>query len=53
MKDQDKYQEPFILELPNTRVRVFCPMLSDIEQERRMKIIHDAAADLLKSLVNK
>ena len=50
MKVQDTYQEPIILDLPNARVRVFRPVLSEEERARRMKIIHDAAADLLKSL---
>ena len=39
-----------ILEFPNAKVRVFRPILSAEERERRMKIIHDAAADLLKSI---
>lgn len=52
-KAQDVYQEPIILNLKNATVRVFRPVLSDEERERRMKIIHDAAADLLKSIANK
>ena len=48
-KAQDTYQEPIIFEFPNATVRVFRPVLSDEERARRMKIIHDAAADLLKS----
>ena len=53
MKVPDTYQEPIILEFPNARVRVFRPVLSKEERERRMKIIHNAAADLLKSLETK
>lgn len=49
MKVADTYQEPIILNLPNAKVRVFRPVLSDEERARRMKIIHDAAADLLKA----
>ena len=49
MKVADTYQEPIILNLPNAKVRVFRPILSDAERARRMKIIHDAAADLLKA----
>lgn len=48
MKVQDTYQEPIILEFPNARVRVFRPVLSEQERKRRMKIIHDAAAELLR-----
>ena len=49
MKVPDIYQEPIIFEHPNATVRVFRPVLSEEERKRRMKIIHDAAADLLKS----
>ena len=50
MKVQDTYHEPIIFEHPNARVRVFRPVLSEEERKRRMKKIHDAAADLLKSI---
>lgn len=50
MKVQDTYQEPFILEFPNTIVRVYRPVLTEEERARRMKRIHDAAASLLKSI---
>ena len=50
MKAQDTYQEPIIFKYPNATVRVFRPVLSEEERKRRMKIIHDAAADLIKSL---
>ena len=53
MKVPDTYQEPIILEFPNARVRVFRPVLSEEEKKRRMKIIHNAAANLLKSLETK
>lgn len=53
MKVPDTYQEPIILEFPDARVRVFRPVLSEEEKKRRMKIIHNAAADLLKSLETK
>ena len=49
MKVQDTYHEPIILELHNAKVRVFRPVLSEEERKRRMKIIHDTAADLLKA----
>lgn len=50
MKVTDTYGEPIILKLPNTIVRVYSPVLSDEEQARRMRKIHNAAADLLKSV---
>jgi hypothetical protein len=50
MKVQDTYQEPIIFEYPNATVRVFRPVLSEEERKRRMKIIHDAAADLIKAI---
>jgi len=49
MKVPDTYHEPIIFEHPKATVRVFRPVLSEEERKRRMKIIHDAAADLLKS----
>ena len=52
MKVQDTYGEPTILSLPNAVVRVYRPILTPEEQARRMKIIHDAAADLLKAKGN-
>ena len=50
MKVPDTYHDPIILDLPNAKVRIFRPVLSEEERKRRMKIIHNAAADLLKSL---
>lgn len=50
MKGKDTYKEPIILEFPNARVRVFHPELTESEYNRRMKIIHDAAAALLLSV---
>lgn len=49
MKVPDTYQETIILDFPDARVRVFRPVLSEEERERRMKKIHDAAADLLRT----
>ena len=37
----------------NATVHVRRPILTDEERERRMKIIHDAAVDLLKDLYEK
>lgn len=49
MKTQDAYGEPIIFNFPNATVRVFRPILTLEERERRMKIIHDACADLLRA----
>lgn len=49
MKVQDTYKEPVIMEMPGAIVRVFRPELSQEEYARRMKIIHNAAADLLRA----
>lgn len=50
MKVTDTYQEPIVLEFPNAIVRVFRPVLSEEERKRRMKRIHDAAAELIKAV---
>lgn len=49
MKVQDTYKEPVVMEIPGAIVRVYRPELSPEERARRMKIIHDAAADLLRA----
>ena len=49
MKTSDTYGEPIIMELPNATVRIFRPILTDEERARRMKLIHDAAAELLRA----
>ena len=48
MKTSDTYGEPIIMELQNATVRVFRPILTDEERIKRMKLIYDAAADLLR-----
>ncbi len=50
MKVPDTYHDPITLDFPNAKVRVFSPVLSEEERKRRMNVIHNAAADLLKSL---
>lgn len=49
MTVKDVYKEPITLNLDGARVRVFRPILTEEERARRMKIIHDAAANLLLS----
>ena len=49
-KSQDVYKEPEILHLDNCTVRVFRPILTDEERERRLERIKKAAAELLMSI---
>ena len=48
-KCQDVYMDPEILHLDNCTVRVFRPILTEEERERRMERIKKAAADLIMS----
>ncbi len=50
MKAQDIYKEPYSLEINGANVRVFRPELSQEERERRYRLIHNSAADLLKQV---
>ena len=45
----DTYNEAILIESPDAVIRVYRPVLTDEERNRRMKRIHDAAAELLKS----
>lgn len=45
----DTYGEPIIFEYPDMTIRVFRPILTDEERERRMEAIKKAAADLVLS----
>lgn len=47
---EQKYKEPIVFDFDGARVRVFRPVLTEEERKRRMKRIHDAAADLLLSV---
>lgn len=48
MKVQDTYKEPYRLEMKGAIINIYVPELSKEENARRMKKIHDAAAELLK-----
>lgn len=48
MKCTDTYKEVRVFEFPDAVVRVHIPDLTEEERARRMKRLHDAAADLLK-----
>ena len=47
MKSQDVYMEPEVYHYNNCTVRVFRPILTDEERERRMENIKKAAADFI------
>ena len=49
IRKEDEYYEPIIMHFKNGIARVYKPILTDEERARRMKLIHDAAADLLKA----
>lgn len=49
----DTYKEPEIIVTPRAIIKVYRPILTDEEHKKRMKAIHDAAANLLKSLPQK
>lgn len=48
MKGQTEYKHVRTIEFPNMVVRVFSPVLTEEEQNRRMKAIQKASAELLK-----
>lgn len=49
----DQYYEPVTTVYTNAIVTVRRPILTDEERARRLKIVHDAAVDLLKDLYEK
>ncbi len=49
MKCQDSYKETKVFEFPGLIARVHIPDLAPEERSRRMKAIHNAAANLLKN----
>jgi hypothetical protein len=49
----DVYDEPVLIEMPNAIIRSYRPILTDEERKKRMKAIHDAAAELLKDVERK
>ena len=46
---KDKYNDPIVITFPNMVARVYSPILEAKEREKRMKAIHRATADVLKS----
>ena len=50
---KDEYYYDRTIQFDNATVNVYRPVISKEENERRMKRIHDAAADLLMSTLIK
>lgn len=48
-KHQAEYNAPTTITFPNMVARVYRPVLDSEERERRMKAIHIATANVLKS----
>lgn len=48
---KDGFRYDRTLKFDNVTVNVYRPIISDEENERRMKRIHDAAAELLKEQI--
>lgn len=51
-KCQDAYKEIKTFEYPGWIIRVHMPDLTEEERARRMKRIHDSAAELIKSAID-
>ena len=49
MKSQDTYKEVITFNFPNMVARVHIPDISEEERNRRMKIIYQAAENLIKA----
>lgn len=48
MRGQDEYRYFKTIEFPGMVARIYRPVLTDEERARRMKAIHNSAANLLK-----
>ena len=46
---QDVYKKVVVMEFPNMIARIHIPDLTEDEQKKRMKRVHDAAVNLLLS----
>ena len=46
---QDIYKRVVVMEFPNMIARIHIPDLTEDEQKKRMKRVHDAAVNLLLS----
>ena len=52
-KLKDEYYFEKTIKYDNATVNIYRPIIREEEHERRMKKIHDAAADLLKERIEK
>ena len=52
MKEKDKYLEPKTFTYPDAVVKVYSPILTEEERQRRMESIAKSAERLLKSKSN-
>lgn len=50
MQQKDNYKPPITIEFPEMVARVYLPILDLEEQERRLKKIHRASANILKGV---
>lgn len=49
----DTYKEAKVFEFPGVVARVYIPDLTQEERNRRLKQIHNASAELLKSTIKR
>lgn len=52
-QNTDTYSEPTIIQDEKWTIRIFRPILTEEEKAKRMKRIHDAAADLVKDVMRR
>ena len=48
LKQNTEYNDPIIITFPDMVARVYRPILTEEERTRRMRVIHNQAANLLK-----
>jgi len=53
MKEDQYYPEPTVFRFDNAIIRVWRPILTDEERDRRMKALEKSAARLLKDVIEK
>jgi hypothetical protein len=53
MQGQDTYSLERTIEFPNMKVRIFRPVLTETEKNRRMQNIYNASSNLMKEVRKK
>lgn len=53
MSGQTEFVFERTMEFPNMKVRIFRPVLTEIEKSKRMQNIHKAASNLMKEVRKK